>query len=104
MNFQWEPPNLIAEHVQRVSLVQIFLRVKTCSAQMLTSPEYDISLTMVGTLVNGNKAGRMLTYYLYLLNKECFIFSQVRVQGGTRDEKYGVHLLLCNAHYNISVS
>ena len=25
-NFQWEPPNLIAEHVQRVWLVQIFLR------------------------------------------------------------------------------
>ena len=71
---------------------------------MLTSPEYDISLTMAGSLVKGNKAGRLLTYYLYLLNKECFIFSQVRVQGGTRDEKNGVHLLLCNAHYNMSVS
>ena len=43
-NFQWEPLNLIVEQVQKVSLVQIFLRVKTCSAQMLTSPEYDISL------------------------------------------------------------
>ena len=72
-NFQWEPPNLIAEHVQRVSLVQIFLRVKTCSAQMLISPEYDISLTMEGN------------------------------QGGAREEKNCLHLLLCNAHYNMSV-
>ena len=103
-NFQWEPPNLIAEHVQRMSLVQIFLRVKTCSVQMLTSPEYDISLTMEGNLVKGNKAGRLLTYYLDLLNKECFIFTQVRVQGGAREEKNSVHLLLCNAHYNMSVS
>ena len=73
-NFQWEPPNLIAEHVQRVWLVQIFLRVKTCSAQMPTSPEYDISLTMEGNLVKGNKAGRLVNILLRAIEQGMFYF------------------------------